>query len=370
MIDEVEPRRGEPSHARVNATQEARAKLEQVFRKKLDPAIFSNSSVIDDANSAAGFVRNLVRAGALKIGDTVPADALARAIGLHRNTMSKALNFLANEGYLHRRQGRPAKVVSNRALPDRQSSMISHTEVAQQHHVEISSEVTRIERCRLSGVHQARRSRVALHLELEPTAKVIVLSRIRMIRGESTAWTPAIAETAYFAAKRIGAFVYDDLHSGRIESLSEYLKTNGIVVVSSEYRIRISGLPDPFLVPWAKCAAISEEQVKWLRFLRFESTTHSPQGPVEYSIAYLKEGLFAISTTNPTVEIRTEDLAREAGLSATVTSLPAERKREPHSRPANATESTLLCNPGTDRATTERAWLRSQGAASPGARKP
>lgn len=47
-----------------------------------------------------------------------------------------------------------------------------------------------------------------------------------------------------------------------------------------------------------------------LRFLRFESTTHSHLGPVEYSIAYLSERLFAIRSTNVAVELRSEELSQ------------------------------------------------------------
>src|SRR5207244_753039 len=144
----------------------------------------------------------------------VNANKLADAMGVHRNTMSKALNFLASEGYLHRRQGRPARVVSMRAvLPDRQSKMISHTEVAQQYHLDIASEVIRLERCRRTGVYPGRRARVARYLELGPSDHLIILTRIRKLRGEGAldrvAWIPALAETAYFAEERLPPFFHE-----------------------------------------------------------------------------------------------------------------------------------------------------------------
>ena len=109
----------------VKTVQEVRAALEKYFRKKLEAGIFAGIHLVDDAHAAASIVRNLVRSGVYAMNAEVNANRLAELVGVHRNTMSKALNFLASEGYLYRRQGRPARVVSARAvLPGKQSKMI------------------------------------------------------------------------------------------------------------------------------------------------------------------------------------------------------------------------------------------------------
>ena len=318
----------------VKTVQEVRAALEKYFRKKLEAGIFAGIHLVDDAHAAASIVRNLVRSGVYAMNAEVNANRLAELVGVHRNTMSKALNFLASEGYLYRRQGRPARVVSARAvLPGKQSKMISHTEVAKRYHLEIASDVIRLQPCRLSGVYAGRRDRVARHLELGPSDDLIILNRIRKVRTEGAPddapWIPALAETAYFAEARLPSFFYDDLHTGgrAVESISDYMKLHGIEVVNSEYRIRISPLTEPFHAPWAKLSGgVDVEHVKALRFLRFESVTHCHLGPLEFSIAYLKEGFFAISATDLTVDIRPDELAQARGRSDRVSELPIRRR--------------------------------------------
>ncbi len=207
------------------------------------------------------------------------------------------------------------------------------TEVARRYHLEIASDVIRLERCRLSGIYAGRRDRVARRLELGPSDHLIILTRIRKVRSEGasdeTPWIPALAETAYFAEQRLPSFFYDDLRSGgrAVESISDYMKLNGIDAVNSEYRIRISPLTEPFHAPWAKLSGgVDVEHVKALRFLRFESVTHCHLGPLEFSIAYLKEGFFAISATDLTVDIRPDELAQARGRSDRVSELPIRRR--------------------------------------------
>ena len=169
--------------------------------------------------------------------------------------------------------------------------MISHTEVARRYHLEIASDVIRLQRCRLSGVYAGRRDRVARHLELGPSDDLIILNRIRKVRTEGAPddapWIPALAETAYFAEARLPSFFYDDLHTGgrAVESISDYMKLHGIEVVNSEYRIRISPLTEPFHAPWAKLSGgVDVEHVKALRFLRFESVTHCHLARVQHRV--------------------------------------------------------------------------------------
>jgi len=295
--------------------KDMRAGLEKLLQHRIDPEMFAGMPSIDDAASAAAFMKDLVRSGALPKGSEVPADALARVIGVHRNTMSKALTSLVEEGYLQRRPGRPARVVADRAvLPQRRSEMISHTQVAREYGFEITSEVTRLERCSQKRIHEERRARVVGSLDLGPGDQVIILSRIRKLRSVDSAqgpsWIPALAETAYFAVDRLPSLLYDDLQAGRMKSIRDYLRHNRIEVVTSEYRIRTSSLAEPFLKPWAEFTGLTVRQVQALGFLRFESTTHSHRGPVEYSIAYLSDRVFAIRSANVSVEIRTEELAQ------------------------------------------------------------
>jgi DNA-binding GntR family transcriptional regulator len=308
-------RRGRPSRPRrekaLQGAQEVHWRLEEVLGKRLSAELFATSPAIDDAESAANLMRGLIRAGVLRVGDPVPADALATVFDLHRNTMSRALSLLAAEGYVQRRRGRPARVVSTRAvLPDRRSQMISHTEVARRHGMELRSDVIRLDSGPVSEVLAEHDARVGWELELADSDAVVMLSRIRKLGRESSAWIPAIAETAYFAVERLSAFPEDDLRCGRLESIADYFRSHHIRVVNSEYRIRISRLPESFHASWAKCGGMSAEAVGELRFLRFESTSHSHLGPVEYSAAYFREGLFAISATDLGVEIRADDLAQ------------------------------------------------------------
>src|SRR5262249_14434952 len=103
--------------------------LQRALQKEFPPRLVPPLSGVSGAREAEEFVKSLVEARILKVGDQLPVEDVARAMGLHRNTFAKALNNLATLGYLQRSQGRRVRVVADRpVLPDRQSSMISHAE--------------------------------------------------------------------------------------------------------------------------------------------------------------------------------------------------------------------------------------------------
>lgn len=278
-------------------------------------SVFSGIGVVDDADSAARLLRNLLRSRLLPLDAQVAGERLAKALGVHRNTMSKVLRTLADEGYLHRRRGRPARVAAHeKVLPERHTNRISHTALAREQQLDIRTVAVRHRQCRVRDLDPARQARVASSLVLEPGSRVIVYSRIRELRAEGASWVPAIAETAYFAAARAPEFFYEGLAApGRVSSIHEYLAENGIEPVNSEYRVRIAPLPEPFWGDWAKSAGLRKEKIAALRFLRFESTTHCHKGAIEYSIAYLAEGLFALSTTDLALATEKDALRASSG---------------------------------------------------------
>lgn len=128
--------------------------------------------------------------------------------------------------------------------------------------------------------------------------------RIRELREPNGPWVPAIAETAYFAPDRAPKEFYDAIvPDGRVGSIHELLASNAIEPMTGEYQVRVAPLPESFTGAWARRAGMPRQAVRALRFLRFESTTHGPKGPIEYSVAYLAEGFFPLSTTDLTIVV-------------------------------------------------------------------
>jgi hypothetical protein len=122
-----------------------------------------------------------------------------------------------------------------------------------------------------------------------------------------------LAETAYFAPLLLPPFPYDELQSGELQSIATYLERNRMNVVNSKYQIRAATLPDNIVPEWARKVGLSSSAVKKELFTRLQSTTYCNQGPVEFSIAYLKTDVFSISATDLTIEFPPGPLARLFG---------------------------------------------------------
>jgi len=293
-----------------DALLDVRAKLERLFKREVKGIVLSGLEEVEGVERAARLLRNLVRKGTLKVGDQVPGNHLADAIGVHRNTMSKALKQLADEGLVKLRRGRPARIVAvQAALPPetRRSAMISHAKAARDHRLEISTAIWDVRQCPLSAVEEGPRARVGRCLALADTDEVIEFSRIRLLSSEGHRWFPGLAELAFFAAKRTPAFFFEDLQEApHVGSIYDFLLEHGIIAVNSEYRVQIERLPRLFVQSWAGIAGSTPARVANLPFLRLETTTHSPQGPLQYSIAFVKEDLYVLSGTDLAVEIRPE----------------------------------------------------------------
>jgi DNA-binding GntR family transcriptional regulator len=274
-------------------------------------SLVASVPVVDDAETITRLIRILLRKRIIGVGHRISGESLAEALDVHRNTISKVLGTLEKDGYVHRRRGRPAVVVAlEPVLPSRRTARrISHTQMAKDHRLAIRTVSARIERLPIEdlALDQREQADVATRLALQLDDEVIAYRRIRELRAEGGGWTPAIAETAYFAERRVSDDFYDGL--SRVDSILDYLEEHDLAPVTSEYRIRIAPLPEAFIPEWSARARVPERLLEGARFLRFENTSYCRQGPVEFSIANLAEGLFTLSSTELSVEIETTRLA-------------------------------------------------------------
>lgn len=296
--------RSSDSGRRARSWLELRAALSGVFGTDLPASAFDESQPIDDAESTLRLLRALLQGRHLEINTRLHSDELAKVLRLHRNTISKVFQALAEEGYLHRRRGRPALVVAySQVLPRRQTKRVSHTALAISQGYAIRTVGVRRKSCRVSELRRA--DVVADRLRVDRTAGVRVYSRIRELRAADGSWVPAIAESAYFVDSLPPRF-YARLDDPQpVDSLHAVLREHGIDPVTGEYNVRIDRLPNSFLADWSASSGMTEADIRELRFLRFESTTHGGhRGPIEYSVAFLAENLFALSTADLTLAIR------------------------------------------------------------------
>lgn len=282
-----------------------RPELEDLLEIELPADLYDPEHLIDDARSVAQLLRELLERKLLPKGKGIAGERLAELLRLHRNTMSKVFQVLAEEGYLQRRRGRSPVVAAHRnVLPKRHTRRVSHTALAEHYGLAVRTKIVSNKRKRIADLAPKRAGRVADRLELAETAEVLVHSRIRELREPGGVWVPAIAETAYFAVLRAPSLVDALAVPGRVNSLLQFLEQIGIDPVTGAYEVRASYLPDPFLEPWAAMSKLPLHEVATLPFLRFESTTHGHVGAIEFSVAYLHKDFFSLATTDVVLEIK------------------------------------------------------------------
>lgn len=319
-------RRASDDGKRSRSWKELRTPLANVLGVDLPENAFPDAQPIDDASSTAALLRTLLKRRILPLRTRLSSDQLAEVLGLHRNTISKVFQILADEGYLHRRQGMPALVVAHsQVLPTRQTERVSHTLLASKHNLHIRTVEVRSKEEALADLEREKQVAAALKLRDEE-ALVTVYSRIREMCVPGGSWIPVIAETAYFIDSLPQEFYTRLFADEPVESLHAELREHGIEPVTGEYKVRIDRLPSSFTESWARSSGLGAEAIAALRFLRFESTTHGGhRGPIEYSVAFLAEGFFALSTADLTLAID-----RDAFLASPqqVEAAPADPRRQ------------------------------------------
>lgn len=286
--------------------------LENLLNVRLPESLLGEGEPLDDAQSVTGLLREVLKRGLVPTGSRISGESLAAIFDLHRNTISKVFQNLADEGLLHRRQGRSPRVAALRApVVKRQTRRVSHTELAREYHLEVRSQAVSTDRMRIAQLDEGRRRRVAERLELDEMDEVVVHARIREIREPDGIWVPAIAEVAYFAAQRASSLV-EAIAAGRVNSILEFLTQSGIDPITGAYEVRASTLPEAFHRAWATRAKLGVDAVATLPFLHFESTTQSGGGAIEFSVAYLHKAFFSLATTDVVLRIKTSGVIDEA----------------------------------------------------------
>jgi len=300
---------------------------------ELPPGLLGLGEPIDDARSAGRLLREVLQRGLIELTATIPGEKLATLLRLHRNTMSKVFQDLAEEGYLHRRRGRSPRVAAHRSvLPKGHIKRVSHTALARDHGLEMRSRPIATQHMRVAQLEEAYRARVSDRLKLDELEDVLVHSRIREIRESDGVWVPAIAETAYFAAMRVPQLAEALAAPDGLNSVHEFLLQKAIDPVTGAYEVRAGNLPEPFVQHWVRLANRTPSEVASLPFLRFDSTTHGHVGAIEFSIAYFHGAYFSLATTDVVLKINSgavlSDALRGKGAVSTTRGLRAGRTLE------------------------------------------
>ena len=205
-----------------------------------------------------------------------------------------ALNELnKNKGYTEK-EGIFWKVARNTShLPPEESrgSNFSVKEWAGKNNIELKTTILKIEK----GIYKDFNHPVAWqNMEVEKNDELIQIRRLRQMRRKTdNKFFNAIIEVSYISPKLLnGFFEYFRQNKNKETGFHEYYRSVQKDPIRSTYDLAIKPLHEAHCKYWADCNPKFDKNKD--QFLRIKVTTHSIDGPLEFSHSYLNPKLLSL----------------------------------------------------------------------------
>lgn len=166
-----------------------------------------------------------LESGEWKPGDIIPSESdLAERFGVSQGTVRKAIDELANENLLVRRQGKGTFVATH----DDPRSFFRFLRLASN-----DGELLRLESIPLECWRAKAGPDVARTLSLEPSAPIIIVRRLMRFGSE-----PAVFDEIYLPGELFSDLTLDVLKSGGMSLYSLFESRYSVRIVRAEERLR------------------------------------------------------------------------------------------------------------------------------------
>lgn len=213
-------------------------------------------------------ILNSIENGLYAVGDTLPGEfELMKQFSVSRDTVRKALQLLAQNGYIQKSQGRGSIVLDFNRFDFPLSGVISFKEVASAMHEPVSTEVICFEK-----IHPD--ARIASILQMRSEEEVWFIQRLRRISNEAV-----ILDTDILNAEIIPGLTRTIAQ----DSLYEYIEdTLHLTIAYARKEItcqNISGLDEQVLDLHHYNMVVSVESCTYLddaRIFQYTSSRHRP----------------------------------------------------------------------------------------------